>query len=225
MADAGLTKALILNMQTNEQIPVMYNPEEFKLEQGNNFAEVGIPGLNMSPIQYVRGKARTLAMDLFFDTYESPADRRWPAGTDVRQYTGQIVRLLDKLPDTQAPPVLLFALAQFQFQCVLVDVNQRFTMFLRDGTPVRATLSVRFQEYVRVDVQIQTGFFFGPPTLITITKGKTLSALAYDYLGDPSLWRQIADANNIEDPLNIPPGTPLTIPRAARLANPGGPRP
>ena len=24
----------------------MYNPEELKLEQGNNFAEVGIPGLN-----------------------------------------------------------------------------------------------------------------------------------------------------------------------------------
>ena len=39
-------------------VPVMYNPEELKLEQGNKFAEVGIPGLNASPVQYVRGKAR-----------------------------------------------------------------------------------------------------------------------------------------------------------------------
>jgi nucleoid-associated protein YgaU len=156
-------------------------------------------------------------MELFFDTYE--------VGSDVRLFTGRIVQLLDKLPQTQAPPVLIFSLAQFQFQCVLVDCNQRFTMFLRDGTPVRATLSVRFQEYVRVDVQIQQGFFAGPPTLINITKGKTLSALANDYLGDPALWRQIANANNIDDPFHVPPGTPLTIPRGARPVSPGGSRP
>jgi nucleoid-associated protein YgaU len=151
---------------------------------------------------------------LFFDTYE--------LGVDVRAYTSQFVGLLDQDPQTQAPPVLLFSLAQFQFQCVLLDANQRYTMFLRDGTPVRATVSVRFQEYVRVDVQIQQGFFAGPPTLMNITKGKTLSGLANDYLGDPSLWRQIAQANNIDDPFRIPPGTPLTIPRTALPGSPGG---
>ena len=50
MALANLAKALIINTDTNERIQVMYNPEEFKLDQGNNFAEVGIPGLNAPPI-------------------------------------------------------------------------------------------------------------------------------------------------------------------------------
>ena len=81
-------------------------------------------------------------MELFFDTYE--------AGVDVRAATPRrSSRLLDKEPQTKAPPVLLFSMGRLQFRCVLVDAEQRFTMFLRDGTPVRSTLSVRLQEFVR----------------------------------------------------------------------------
>src|SRR5712671_5754859 len=105
MALSGLAKALILNTVTSARITVMYNPEEIKLDQGASFSEVGIPGLDAPPIQYVRGKARILSMDLFFDTYETRKD--------VRTYTGQLVALLDKLPQTQAPPVLLFSMGQF----------------------------------------------------------------------------------------------------------------
>jgi nucleoid-associated protein YgaU len=200
-----LAKATIVNTVNNESVQVMYNPEELKLEQGNNFAEVGIPGLNSPPVQYVRGKARTLTMDLFFDTYEK--------GEDVRNHTRQIVRLLDKLPQTKAPPVLLFSMGQFHFQCVLADAGQRFTMFLRDGTPVRSTMSVRFQEFVRADVQVERGLFIGPPTLHNMSQGETLSGLAAAHLGDPALWRDIARANNIDDPFNVPAGRQLVIPR------------
>ncbi len=217
MANAGLTKALIVNTATGEQIAVMYNPEEFKLDQGNQFAEIGIPGLAAPPVQYVRGKSRTLTMDLFFDTYES--------AQDVRTFTGRIVGLLDKLPDTLAPPVLLFSMGQFQFECVLVDVNQRYTMFLRDGTPVRSTLSIRFQEFVRVEVEIQQGFFAGPPTLHHFVRGQTLSGVAGLVLGDPARWREIAQANNIDDPLHVPPGIALVIPGGLRPSGPGGPAP
>src|SRR4051794_39192039 len=74
-----LAKAVLIDTSTQAGYPVMYNPEELKFEQGNQFAEVGIPGLNASPLQYVRGKNRVLTMELFFDTYES--------GEDVRAHT------------------------------------------------------------------------------------------------------------------------------------------
>jgi hypothetical protein len=215
-----LARALIVNLQTNERIQVMYNPEEFRVEQGNTFAEVGIPGLPAPPIQYVRGRGRTLTMDLFFDTYE-PFDRATPdRRDDVRLYAGQVVRLLDQDPQTKAPPILLFSLGQFQFRCVLTEANQRFTMFWFDGTPVRATLSVRFQEYTRVDFQTRSGFFVGPPTLHTITERDTLSGLAATYLGDPTAWRAVAQANKVDDPLRLPVGRPLVMPSSPGL--PGG---
>jgi hypothetical protein len=202
---ARLAKATITNTETSDRIQVMYNPEELKLDQGNQFSEVGIPGLDSPPLQYVRGKARTLSMDLFFDTYE--------VGEDVRVHTGPLVQLLDKNPATKAPPVLLFSMGQFNFQCVLVDASQRFTMFRRDGTPVRSIVSARFQEFVRIEIEITQGLFIGPPTIHNAIRNETVAAIAGRTLGDPARWREVANANGIEDPLNIPPGATLTIPQ------------
>lgn len=205
---ASLSKATIVNTVTAERLSVMYNPEEFRLEQGNTFAEVGIPGLEAPPLQYVRGKLRSLSMDLFWDTYEQQRD--------VRSFSDQIVSLLNKHPRTMAPPVLLFTMGQFAFECVLVDVSQTFTMFLPDGTPVRATQSVSFQEFSRASIEAERGLFLGPPTLHNAGPTQTLSDLAGDYLGNPALWREIAEANGIDDPLNIEAGLALIIPEALR---------
>jgi hypothetical protein len=225
----GLAKALLIDTSTGAVYQVMYNPQELRIEQGNNFAEVGIPGLNAPPLQYVRGKSRVLTMELFFDSYET--------NDDVRRYTAPIVQLLDRQQQTQAPPVLLFSFGRMQFRCVLVDAAQRYTMFARDGTPVRSTMSVRLQEFVDIQVGIRQGLFFGSPTVsaaanvalagaqgalnsviagsatvhVTVD-GDTLSGIAAAYLGDPTLWRRIADANRIDDPLALLPGVSLVIP-------------
>ncbi|WP_214102577.1 CIS tube protein [Acrocarpospora catenulata] len=199
-----LAKALIVDTRTGERVAVMYNPEEYRVEQGNELAEIGVPGLAASPVQYVRGRTRTLTMDLFFDTYEQQID--------VRAYTNRLVRLLHPAPRTFAPPVLLFVMGRFSFRCVLAEADQRFTMFLPDGTPVRARVSVTFREYTEVEFQTQRGFFAGPPTVHTTTDRDTLAGLAATYLGDPARWREIADANNLLDPLRLPAGRPLVIP-------------
>jgi hypothetical protein len=226
-----LAKAVLIDTSTGVGHPVMYNPEELKIEQGNQFAEVGIPGLNASPVQYVRGKNRVLTMELFFDTYET--------GEDVRVHTAPIVALLDRQPQTLAPPVLLFSLGQVQFRCVLTDAGQRFTMFGRDGTPVRSTMSVRLQEYADVSLEIRQGVFLGSPTASAVVNkvitplveaavrqlpadaaavvhvvlhGDTLSGIAGVYLGDPARWREIAELNRIVDPLALAPGASLVIP-------------
>lgn len=226
-----LAKAVLIDTTTGVGHPVMYNPEELKLEQGNQFAEVGIPGLNASPLQYVRGKNRVLTMELFFDTYET--------GEDVRAHTAPIVRLLDTQPQTLAPPVLLFSLGWVQFRCVLTDAGQRFTMFARDGTPVRSMMSVRLQEYVEVSLEIRQGLFLGSPTASALVsaipgvtaaaqalsanvsgiqhvvrQGDTLSGIAGAYLGDPGRWREIARANGVTDPFSLVTGTSLAIPSA-----------
>lgn len=187
----------------------MFNPEEYTLDKANNFAEIGIPGLEAPPIQYVRGNLKTLKMDLFFDTYENRKD--------VRKFTQKITGLLEKNSTTKAPPILLFSWGQLNFRCVLDSVNQKFTMFLNDGTPVRATLSVNFKEFQSVEVEIKQGLFIGPPTVQNIVEGETLSGIAGKALGDPGAWKEIAELNNIDDPRNIPPGTELIIPSQKQL--------
>ncbi|NJL51516.1 MAG: hypothetical protein HC930_03610 [Hydrococcus sp. SU_1_0] len=95
-----IEKATIRNLQTGEAIPVRFNPGEYSLDVSNSFAEIGIPGLQTPPIQYIRGNNRTLKMELFFDSFEQEVD--------VRTQTQRLTTLLDRDRRTQAPPVLLF---------------------------------------------------------------------------------------------------------------------
>jgi nucleoid-associated protein YgaU len=200
----ALEKAQITNTVTGEISYVMFNPEEYTLETGNSFAEIGVPGLAVSPIQYVKGNSRTLSMSLFFDTTET--------ASDVRGQTGAILNLLKQDSQTQAPPILLVSWGSLSFECVLETVSQRFSFFLESGIPVRANLEVSFREYHAIEVEIESGLFIAPPTVQNIANGETLSGLAGNVMGDPSQWREIAAANNIDDPLAIPPGQPLVIP-------------
>ena len=85
-------------------------------------------------------------------------------------------------------------------------------MFADDGTPLRATLNVSFKEYERVDVEIQSGFFVGPPTVYDIASGETASKVAELVMGDPNAWRLIADANGIDNPRKLIPGMNLIVP-------------
>lgn len=219
----ALAKATISNTQTGEQVAVMFNPDEYTLDLGNTFAEVGIPGLATPAIQYVRGNSRSLKLELFFDTSQEHREGSRVlnrAGDDVRTLTSQITGLLNHDPALKAPPILLFSWGGLNFQCVLESVGQRFTMFLGSGTPVRATLTVSFKEYRRLEVEVRKGLFIGPPTVHTVVTGDHLSKVAGETWGEPEAWREIAEANNIDNPRKLDPGQQLIIPpRQSRTRN------
>ena len=93
----GLAKATIEIEHTGDLLEVMFNPEEYTLNQDNNFASQNIPGLSGPILQFVHGNMRTLDMELFFDTTDQ--------ASDVRDETQKIVRLLEIDSDLHAPPV------------------------------------------------------------------------------------------------------------------------
>lgn len=187
-----------------EVIQVLFNPTEYRLNKANQFAEVAIPGLAAPPLQFVRGNARTLSMQLFFDTYEE--------GSDVREHTQKIMKLLEIHNELHAPPICHFNWGQLDFAGVLERADQRFTLFLPDGTPVRATVDVSFKEHYEGQKQagsLQSADF---AKRYVARRGDTLSGIAYQEYGDPGLWRPIAEENSMDDPLTLQPGQVLVIP-------------
>jgi hypothetical protein len=187
-----------------QPIKVLFNPTEYQLNQSNQFAEVSIPGVAAPPLQFGRGNARTLSMQLFFDTYEQQ--------TDVRVHTRELIKLLEIDPQLHAPPVCQFTWGKLTFIGVLEHANQRFTLFLPNGTPVRATADVSFKEFWDTDKQdgrLQSANFAKQHT---VQRGDTLSGIAAQYYDDPAIWRPIAVENSIDDPLALQPGQLLSIP-------------
>src|SRR5436309_3133601 len=80
-------------------IPLKFNPTEYQLSKGNTFAEVAIPGLESPPIQYVRGGAETLQMEVLVDTSDTLEDVS-------AKYVMNIRRLMTPGRDEHAPPIV-----------------------------------------------------------------------------------------------------------------------
>jgi nucleoid-associated protein YgaU len=194
----------VIYPSSGEKFEVLFNPKEYTLAKSNQFTEVSIPGLSAPPLQFGRGAARTLSMQLFFDTYT------YEQGLDVQFYTDDIMGLLEVDPDLHAPPVCLITWGySLYFQGVLERANQRFTMFLADGTPVRATVDVSFKEFIEDPANLQSANYVKQ---YVVRRGDTLSAIAAEKYGDATLWRPIAKENKISDPLKLKPGQVLVIP-------------
>jgi nucleoid-associated protein YgaU len=98
-------------------------------------------------------------------------------------------------------------------------------MFRLDGTPVRAKVSISFEE-TPMSAAKQNPTSGGQPGRRThlVTMGDSLASLAYREYGDPGLWRAIAAANGIDDPSRLHPGMSLLIPplREAASSSTGG---
>jgi nucleoid-associated protein YgaU len=203
-----LTKALIIDCDsvTRVPIPVMFNPPEYQLQVTNQFAEVGIPGLGSSLLQFVRGSAQTLTTELFFDTTDN--------GIDVRVHTGLVLGLTSLNSETHAPPRLLFLWGSLIFPCVLESVTQTFDYFNALGMPLRARLNVTLKGNDTIqDLLGSVQLLSADRTKQWIFKrGDTLQKIAAREYGDPNKWRPIAEANNIDNPLTIPVGRALKVP-------------
>ena len=201
----ALAKATI-TPKGGEAIAVLFNPGEYRLGKSNQITEADTPGLAAPILQYTGGRARTLTMDLFFDTFE--------AQSDVSKHTNLIYGLLEIDRELHVPPLCSFQWGKFSFTGVLESVDGRFTLFLPNGTPVRATLSVSFKEAVDITKEARKTPLASVDRrkLRTVKRGETLTTIAAEAYGDPTQWRPIALANGITNPTALQPGQRLILP-------------
>lgn len=216
---------------SNEGDPILcqLNPTEYTLSKSAQLAEQAIPGLDSPLLQFVRGQAETMTADLFFDTTDNGTGS---GATPVTRSTDRVYELVKIGPSTHAPPVTDFSWGSTDFpgmhldseygnqrsrgffRCVVESVRQRFTMFSPSGVPLRATLSVSMREYKTLSTQLrQLGLMSADHTHShVVADGDTLSRIAASVYGDPRQWRLIAEANAIDDPLALTPGSVLVVP-------------
>lgn len=214
----GLEKALLTNTHTGERFAVQFNPQEYTLKRDINYAQAAIPGLSAPLLQFVSGNLQTLEMELFVDSYEEHkvgSTRINGAHSDARELVARIGALMAIEPSTHAPAVLLFTWGSLAFTCVLARMQQRYLMFLPDGTPVRARLNVGFHEYRNAELEAkeikrETADY---AKRHVVSQGETLSSIAAQAYGDARLWRVIALGNRMQRARNLQPGARLLLPR------------
>jgi nucleoid-associated protein YgaU len=139
------------------------------------------------------------------------------AGAAISAATGGALNLASR------PPTVIFQWgppSAFLYSGIINSVNVTYNRFAKDGSPLRAEVTIRLQEQPSL-----LGLLATNPTSAglpgrkahTVTSGDSLARIATAQYGAPGRWRQIAETNGIDDPLRVRPGDRIYLPNPEEL--------
>jgi hypothetical protein len=224
----NLQQAQLMIEGDPEPLECLFNPKEYTITKSSSWNAKQAAGVSLPPVQYGGGSPRELAFEILLDDLEGShevqpdVDRLFlamEANPATAPQTG-------KGNPTASPPTLTFSWGEtLSFEAALKSLSVQFVRFAPDGTPIRAQIKLSLVQVAPSDSR--SGVEVVPPQnpttrsraelgARTVRAGDTLQSLAYDAYGDPTAWRAIAEANDIDDPLRLRRGARLSIPRLSR---------
>lgn len=194
-------------------VPCMFNPYEYTVSKTNNYAEEGRNRSTTPQFEFKKSGPQTLKLSLTFDTYDT--------GEDVSKITSKLWKFMEPKTSESGnqkvePPQVAFEWGVFRFVAVITNMTQKFTLFTKDGTPVRAKVDATFTQHIDVNDYSHQNPTSGGGSIQKVWQvkgGDRLDTIAAAVYGDATRWRVIADYNGITNPLAVRPGQQLTIPQ------------
>ena len=210
----GQSERAVLTLKGSDEPPLrcQFNPTEYSISKSSTWARVPVrAAVSASIPEFIGTNAATLRLELFFDAREHDRGGVAESVNRLLSWTQPSPRSIEQNAPT--PPVVAFQWGQVEaFDAYLSSVAARYVLFRRDGTPIRAHVTLVLEEIPLVlRRQNPTSGSEGTIRQRTLLEGESLALVAYHEYGRPELWRLIADASGIDDPARVAPGTPLII--------------
>ncbi len=141
-----MTKVTIASIDApSVQVTAQYNPKEVSIDKSVPWNKHKNPKGDNPMLEFTSAENRSMSLELFFDGYEKkkniqPEIDKLTKMTMINPSAGS-----DK--DKHPPRVLVTWGANFPtFKGVIESLGTKYSMFLEDGTPVRATCTVKIKE-------------------------------------------------------------------------------
>lgn len=213
-----LKKAKIIvieGIKKGQEMEVMFNPSQYTISDKAKYKEAPAAWADNPFLNYKGGQASTLEMELYFDTGEVKiyGEKGVKKATAVSRVVKNFTDLVYIDSDVHAPPIVKFIWGSLSFRGVVTSVKSTYTRFTEAGMPVQAKVNVSFTSAPEKDAKRKSPFQSPDRTKCQMVReDSSIWDIARKEYGDMSKWKLIARANEIADPLGIPPGTMLKIP-------------
>jgi nucleoid-associated protein YgaU len=228
MADQPGFQRAYIQVDGGRKINAWFNPKEYTLARTNKWEVKAVPGAGLPPAQFGGSEPHKIDIELLFDDSDAHDG-------DVRRITGQLLEMMDVDEKTgsanknnQRPPTVEFGWGPVLWpKAVCNTLSIQYTLFKPDGTPIRAVAKLNLTQVGKATSkpsggsanrqnpapQNPTTIAIGGIRSYTVRDGDSLQSIAYAAYGDPTLWRLVAEANEIDDPIELRRGRVLVIPR------------
>ena len=187
----------------------MFNPSQLAFGRSVRYNTIPAAGSSKPQVQYGGGDPDQLSVELFFDgTGVVESDET------VRERTDRLIAITDFQRETHKACHLHLFWRDFHFRGVLEKLDIKYTLFARNGDPLRATATLSLKEALApTEVAAKEGAT-SPDLYQTwlVSDGDTIDGIAERIYGSPAWWRPIAAANRLVNPRSLVAGQVLTLP-------------
>jgi hypothetical protein len=144
---AAQEKVTIRSLESPEVFEAQFNPTEITIDKPVPWRKHKSSEADAPTLEFTAAEPRTLHAELLFDTFE--------AGTSVQTDLAPLEGLASVDPTRKRPPLVLFQWGSAfpAFSGVIESIGVKYTLFLPDGTPVRATAAITVKEAASVRVK------------------------------------------------------------------------
>lgn len=204
------------------------NPASISLSHSINFTTNDAANTNNPQVKYYSGTPPKLSFDLIIDGTGMVSDMR---GAAISQKV-EPVNVLKKIEEFKTacfyykgeehqPPYVKItwgeALLKYKkndFAGRLENFSLNYTLFNKDGTPLRAKITASFMGSFKPEVDAKSKEQKSPDMthLITVKTGDTLPSMCKNIYGDAQLYHQVAKINKISNFRKLEPGQVLEFP-------------
>jgi hypothetical protein len=189
-------KCMIKNLDTGTSIEAFFNPKEVGINKKVPWNEHKSTKANTPELEFTDAAPKELQIELLFDTYEA-RNCVYKEYVSVLESFTQIIS-----QELRRPPMCIFLWGKNfpSFMGVIESLNTKYTMFLPDGTPVRATVSLSMKEADTFGKgkDAKGGSSSGPSPFVALGQQATRDdALRADKFGPDH--RQTLDQSNSEN--------------------------
>ncbi len=201
------------------KVEFQFNPKELTIAKAAKWERSNdAKAKKAGPPQFSGAEPCKMTLEMFFDA--------------TGEHDGSVVAAVEKLfqccvPTEEtlgqkkpSPPLVKFKWGTISsFPAFITSVSAKFTLFAASGTPIRATCTVSMEEMpADLGKQNPTSGALAVTRVHKTISGDSLASVAYAEYADPTLWRELAAYNGIDDPMRIPEGQVLMLPSPEALA-------
>ncbi|WP_428268826.1 hypothetical protein [Haliangium sp.] len=125
------------------KVEAQFNPKEISVDKSVPWNKHKNPKGDIPMLEFTNAENRNMTFELFFDTFEQGTPV-WAKIEPLHKMT--LIRPVSTESEKH-PPRVMVSWGGFQpFKGVIESLGVKYTMFKPDGTPVRATCSVKIKE-------------------------------------------------------------------------------
>jgi hypothetical protein len=136
-------KASLISRDNTDNLEFMFNPTELRFARSTKIktSEGARTAGGLPKVSFANPEPYSLSIsNIMFDTYET-------GGNVMELHINKFRQSVEFASTLGRPPVYIFTWGSQQYlKCFVQNLSYRLTMFLPDGTPVRAIVDLSLQE-------------------------------------------------------------------------------